>query len=407
MGYKICIGVQNHDRDTTLPQYFQRYIHPLRRDYASCMSNQDEIEIPLIDITNLSHFLNRGKHAFIYRDEEILGQICERYGRDIEECVLKVFYGNPISPDETIYDARWGDDLDTNSSEKVRKNTMLVEGTKIQNLCWLEGLSARVYGVFVGRYDGKRVGIQLTEYLIQEGKKSQQRLDELHHRLNLAGEKYGFSEVKNMISFDDKIAGKIVDLQQYAFTKDAQEKIRDIYAQYTRYGKIYYQDIPELDLYDGPRKSTQRVDDLWLDSLDFEGKIVWDIGCAGGYFVRYALDHGAKRVIGFDEPNIAWAAAVVSQYLGYFNADFVGLDLKQGIPKEYLKPDIVFYLSMNLHIEPPDRLFEADKLVFEDNGKESRAWSKPEDKYTKEYTNVAFVGRARDHGDKAIYHLWR
>ena len=83
----------------------------------------------------------------------------------------------------------------------------------------------------------------------------------------------------------------------------------------------------------------------------------------------------------------------ISNYLGYFNIDYVGIDLKNGIPDEYLKPDIVLYLSMNFHIPTPQRIFEADTIIFEDNGKETRALEEPEAFYIVGH-NFKFIGRA-------------
>ena len=71
-------------------------------------------------------------------------------------------------------------------------------------------------------------------------------------------------------------------------------------------------------MHGGPRDSERRIKELGLDQIDFKNKTVWDVGCAGGFFTRYAIDRGAKRVIGFDNEATVNAARNMANYLGYF-----------------------------------------------------------------------------------------
>lgn len=347
------------------------------------------------------------KHAFICREQPELNEACALYGRDPATTALKVFYGNPLTDGQTLDDARWGDDHNPKDMNQVRRNTLLLAGTKIQNFCWLHGLSPRVYAVFEAEYQEKRVAVQLTEFLTEPQTDNLKVIEAVHNRVSTLGKQYGFSEIKDLLDYKDILGEKCVDLQQYAFDKDVEEKIKEIYFLRGRYGKVYYQDVPELGLRGAPRKSDQRVNHLQLSKIDFNGKVVWDIGCAGGFFSRYALANGAKRVIGFDMKDPAEAAYVLSNYLGYFNADFEVVDLRLGIPEKYPKPDIAFFLSMNFHVPIPQRIFEADTVIFEDNGKESRALDKLAEPWTSHFSRIEFMGRAVDHGDKAIYHLYK
>ena len=89
-----------------------------------------------------------GKHAFLFNEPAMLNSICEKFGRDPEKCVIKIFHGNPLGENDTLEDALWGDNHDPLDKNQVRKNCKLLEGTAIQNICWYHGLSARVYGVF-------------------------------------------------------------------------------------------------------------------------------------------------------------------------------------------------------------------------------------------------------------------
>lgn len=345
-----------------------------------------------------------GKQAFICRDQPLLSRVCEKYGRNPENMAIKIFHGNPLKEGETLEDALWGDNHNPNDNNQVRKNTKLLNGTRVQNMLWWEKKAARVYAVFEGLYQGQRVACQLTEYLEGPNPKDQSEVYNLNLELVRLGQWYKFSHIKNVMSTADFIGGKCVDLQEFELDPDHEEKIREIYFDSGRYGKIYYQDVPELGLQGGPRKSLDRVKYLGLENIDFTGKVVWDVGCAGGFFCRYAESRGAKRVIGFDGEKPIYAAFMLSNYLKYFNIDYEVLDLRNGIPDKYPKPDIVFYLSMNFHIPTPQRIFEAQKIIFEDNGKESRAFEKPTEEFTKQHS-FNFIGRGVDHGDKAIYHL--
>jgi len=150
-----------------------------------------------------------------------------------------------------------------------------------------------------------------------------------------------------------------------------------------------------------------RIKYLQLDLIDFKDKVVWDIGCSGGFFCRYALRWGAKIVYGFDQVNPCHAAYILSNYLGDYNIDYIATDLKRGIPLDIPKPDIAFFLSMNLHIPIPQRLFEADTVIFEDNGQESRKLDVLGELWTKHFVKWSFMGRSLDHGNKAIYHLFK
>ena len=145
---------------------------------------------------------------------------------------------------------------------------------------------------------------------------------------------------------------------------------------------------------------------MQLDRIDFKNKIVWDLGCAGGYFLRYAIDRGARRVIGFDMKESIEAAFHVDNYLGYFNNDYVEADLKRGIPSNIIKPDIAFFLSLNFHIGIPNYLKDIPFVIFEDNGKESRKLTELRKPWTDWFKNIKFIGKAKDHGNKSIFWLW-
>jgi len=227
--------------------------------------------------------------------------------------------------------------------------------------------------------------------------------------INKLGKQYGFKAQKDITNHQDLINGKFVDPQPFAFEdRPYLEYVKEVYCEKGKYGKIYYQDEPGIGLTSGPRKSKDRIKYLALDKIDFKGKVVWDIGCAGGYFCRYAMDRGAKRVIGLDTKDTLEAAFHVGNYLKYFNIDYVECDLSRGIPvADIPKADIAFFLSMNLHVGIPEALKDIPLVIFEDNSRENRHEKKLKDPWIDHYRRIEFVGTGLDHDLKSCYHLHR
>ena len=343
-------------------------------------------------------------HSFITIQEPLLTELCEKYGRSTENMCAKVFYGNPLEEGQHLRDALWGD---SPPKDGVRKNTILRVGTQIQNVCHIEqGLSPRVFGITEGVYEGKRVAIQLTEYVNGEVAQTMEEVEKKGGEVKVLGKEFGFSNIKDIFNRFDVRGGKFVDLQPFAFDSfDAyREKVKEIYIESGRYGKVYYQDVPELSLSGGPRKSQKREEYMKLDKIDFKNKVVWDLGCAGGYFTRYAHSKGAKRVIGVDLEGPVRAAKHLANYLEMFNIDYLVRDLSKDNLSDLPKPDIVFLLSLNYHIPIPERTKEAKVVIFEDNGRETRHLEKLDTPWVDWFAKIELVGRGKDHGNKSVYH---
>lgn len=161
---------------------------------------------------------------------------------------------------------------------------------------------------------------------------------------------------------------------------------------YTR----YYQDVPELGLTKSLRNNEQRLRDLRMERIDFRDKVVWDVGCAGGFFLRYALDRGARRAIGFDSPPIIMATTAVNACLGY-SVELHAVDLKSydfaGVPD----PDVVLFLSMLVHVPVPDKVMAAPVVVLEDNDRRSKTrpgWLGK--RWSRNFPYIEYVGRGTD-----------
>ena len=352
----------------------------------------------------------RGKHCFVMDcPEEIKG----RLGRK-NNLLLKVFFTIPYSKTNKIEDYLWGDNPQKGGQ---KKNTRLLDATIIQNISEQEGLAPRVYAWVLVNYQNKVVIAQVVEklgyeeskkvdgeVLIADFQKTHDRAITAGDKVKKLGEKYGFRMVANHFSRWDEIDEKLIDFQMYELERPYYEKVKEAYREGTKWGKIYYQPIPEMDLNKGPRNREKRIQEMELDKIDFKGKTVLDIGCSGGAFMRYALDNGATRVVGLDEVKVADGARAMANAMKYWNADFYGVDLNRENTESLRKKtgvekfDIVFYLSMFRHVHFPSFIWEmcGEKSIIEWNN-----W-KTEDEIldlVKERFNIETQGRTTDHGE--------
>jgi len=351
-----------------------------------------------------------GKHCFVYRGEEVK-EIAKQLGREDQELCLKVFYDQDVK-------GNWGDDKDDKTD---KRNTTLKEANIIQNICAFEGLAPRVYGMVDVSWTGKgRKGIehkdkvcqaQITEYLGTDHIKDDNEALALYDKIIKLGEKYGWKVNYREYGRKDVIGGKFVDFQSFNLTGDYEQKIKDLIHELGKWGKTHYQGIPELDMRKF-RKTELRYKELCLDKLDFNGKTVLDIGCSSGVFCNYAAKRGAKRVVGIDLPNPVRASQLLANHLGNFNNDYLPIDLEKEQPQKK-KYDIVLFLSMLYHIGYPDWLEQiTGKLLIMEwnhwNMKKGLSVKECESKtfemLKKDFSRIEFVGRATDHGDKAIWH---
>lgn len=353
-------------------------------------------------IRTKNYRLSLAKHCFVVKEGALVDLLSKSYGRKI---ALKIFDLEHIKKPEDIYTAKWGDDPPPG---EPRKNTKFWSACQIQNICSWNQLAPRIYGVETVSIADKLVPVQIIEFVEETEPTNNDKAYEVYKKVIALGNKIGFRVDKEDVSDKDVINNQhLIDFQTFEFTEPYQEIAKHIYIQDGRYGKVYYQDVPEIGMGGGPRKSEQRIKELGLDQIDFNGKVVWDIGCAGGFFCRYAESQGAKRVLGFDTPETINAARHISNYLGYFNIDYHPVDLSKQDLFGYseLKPDIVFFLSMNFHIGIPEWMRLAETVIFEDNGKKTRHGTELYKPWTQWFSNWIHYGKATDHGDKSIYHI--
>lgn len=336
--------------------------------------------------------IGKGKHCFIHIIDK--GQ------------ALKIFDATPLENWDNLDDFLWGDPP---KGDNPSMSVPLVEATKIQNIAWMYGLAPRVFDIVKVKFGNNKYWAQRVELATGQYAKDYKEFFGVYHKVKQLGDSFGFENEKDDVSAKDVIGGKLVDFNTFHFTKDHLEKVKKVYIDKARYGKVYYQDVPEWGLKGSPRKCEERVKYMKLGDINFRNKSVLDLGCAGGYFCRYARRQGTKDVIGIDYPDVKGsdpilAAKLVSNELGYWDIDYRNFNIKIGCQADW-PSDIVFFLSMNLHIGIPDWLPKVTKeiCIFEDNSKERNA----KEKLTKMFKKVKLIGKAKDHGNKPIYWCFR
>ncbi len=353
-----------------------------------------DIEEPII----YSYFRS-GFYSFISRDKNILEKITDRSGT-----CLKVFF-NPLIGD--INDYYWGHPFLVSSNKMAPRSerTKLVDAVKIQNLCAWHGLAPRIYEILGIKWEGKIYPAVLTDDL---GEASDMvpyttRL-EIMAAIKKLGEEYGFyTEFEDVGQATNFMGGKFVDFQGFKLQPDYRDRVIARYRKNAKWSENTYQSIPELGI-EGYRENGRRVELMELDKIDFKGKAVVDIGCSGGFYCRYAKEHGATRVMGVDLPEVVSAAFEVSNFLGYYDIDYSGMVLEKD--KNYnfgFGVDIIFYLSVYRYFGYEPFLKNANMVIYEHNGDVPEEHAIKEFmKDFKEYKDLGITGQ--DTGSKDDRH---
>lgn len=308
-----------------------------------------------------------GAFSFICREEGLLSRIKTKFGRENQkDLCLKIFHCPLVG---RIEDFLWGKVFVPDESHSTSK---LIEAVKIQNLCAFEGIAPRVYALFTLEWEGKRYPTLLVRDM---GKDSELDADKrMEQSRQIASFIWSIGCIPfraDMTPKGNVVGGLWVDFQGSKFGHDYEDRLKDLYLNTTYFGESKYQTVPELGIAAGIRKSDIRYHDLGLDSYDFAGKTVIDIGCSGGVFLNYAMERGAKRAVGLDWERVITGAREVSNYLGHLNIDYHACDLNKPLPAAVLELapyDLVIFTSMITHVGVPDYLFGLGKeLVLEIN----------------------------------------
>jgi SAM-dependent methyltransferase len=333
-------------------------------------------------IFNLTLYAKVGKHSFIFPYKD--------------GTVLKVFHSRPQPVWQDPKEVIWGD---------LPAGVSLWEATIIQNICWLHDLAPRVYGLVKVKCHGQQYWAQIVDDMGNDFVPTHGAAEPVYYKVKTVGTVYGFHNGKDDVSMWDVVGGKLVDFNTFHYNTEAPKShaqiIVDKYHELARYGKCVYHPVPELGITTSPRKNEDRVRLMGLDKIDFKGKRVLDIGCAGGWFCRYAKDRGAKYVLGIDWPDVKDTNPVLASYLvanelGYWDIDFEDINLMEERVDEQF--DIVFYFSMTFHVGVIPWLSEVTKevCIVEDNSRGRNA--DPELKA--QFSKVEYKAEVRDRGEE-------
>jgi len=350
---------------------------------------KEKIEIPKVPEGTGDD--GNGVHSFIYRGEQVR-EIESLYGR--ENCCLKIFKNNEPFREQ----GWWG-------HSHPAKGCFQTEGVAIQNIYAMEGLAPRVYALFILEINGQKHWAHLTDDLGHCIPNAQLQNELMNGKMLEVAERYGIDMFNDGREWN-VVNGKYVDFQGFHFKEDYKERLKKRLIGVANVGKwgpwMNYHDIPQLEI-KGGRNNEKRIEDMKLDEIDFKGKTVLDVGCSEGFFCRYAIDKGAKRVTGIDLQGVVKPVEELTYYLGYNNIDYIGCDLNKDIPDIKIH-DIVFFFSMVQHIGLPDWVKKRtrDLLVFEGNGKnrDIEGWSK----LNSSFSNVDDIGKTNDLSERIV--LW-
>lgn len=315
-------------------------------------------------------------------------RVSDQLKRDIgrERVALKIFH----KTDCPLAGAKW-------------RHQPLVEATMIQNLCALEGISPRVYGLAQVDFRGHKYWAQITDWAYDLEPKEPSRalgncraLFRLHWQADM--------NPKNWPN------GWFVDFQTVGFAAfDAyrEDLMKRAYRR-AAWGssKRIYQDIPQWGII-GQRNLSRRIRQLRLDDIRWRDKRVLDAGCNIGTMSRFASAQGASRVLGLDTPACARMASEFSILLGYWNLDFLGGNWRRPALDREFNFDVVFFLSQYAHFGFPDWAHEAcdDVLFFEGHVPSHEHTFR--DMLEEHFGEVEFLGMSRDHGPRPTFRCWK
>lgn len=312
-------------------------------------------------------YFTEGQASRIEREGELLNYFKLKYGRNGKNFLIKIFKFPSF-------------DLENYYWHSKTYGVKLLDSTRFQNICWMEELSPRVYAIeLINNYPVRLsddIGIRKTiEYGVMSEK--------LQSQILLLLVKFGGYMPKNGF-FDNaamnEINGKYVDFQSTGITKESYAKfIKEMIIPHSWAG-IIYQDMPDIGIDSPTRNLDQRIVQLGLDKINFNGKIVLDLGCNVGSFCNYAQEHGAKRVVGLDLPPIIEVAKHYANYRENWNIDFYGVDLTTATTEQIQKLtgiekfDIIFEFAVMTQINYQNYMHELcnELLIHEDNSPPSQ-----------------------------------
>lgn len=338
---------------------------------------------------------NFGKHCFVA-------------ALDIST-VVKVFHYKPSDNWEDLESFRWGDKPKQGEPDM---SVSLVDATKIQNIAAMHGLAPKVTEIVKVRVGDRKYWGQIQQDLGNAIAPTQEQAEKIYREVVKLGETYGFSTEKEDVSVFDVIDNKLIDFNTFHFNADHKEKFKEFYLKNAIYGKTHYHPVEEWGITSSPRDNNKRVDWLRLTEANLRGASVLDLGCAGGWFTRYAYKMGAKRVVGIDSAldiptsAITLAAQLVATDLEMWGIEYLDMDIEHNRPKQGMeKFDVVLFLSESYHVGVPEwlPLVTGGVCIVEDNSKDKQDTFK---KLRALFRKVELRGHSEDRDNSHLPIYW-
>jgi hypothetical protein len=286
-------------------------------------------------------------------DKFIKEDLQKIYHRD--NLALKVFHNCPQPMEMSIYMCFWGSYIQGDGER-------LSAVSKIQNWFAAEYLAPRVYDLIWLARDGIKYPAQVTDYIGGEmlADKRDEELDRKVRLLNAFADTLGI--LPQDIASSNFKGGKLLDFQRFVFRPPFRTNLIERIKEGLGFGDgTPYQSVEELNIF-GKRNNLERYkilapvikNDIKRLPKNFT---VLDFGCNGAFFLRRAFDWGAGYGVGVDRKSVMMTAREITNYLGYFNADFF-TELPEG------KFDMAFYLSMDIHFPFEDFVKSVGKVLY-------------------------------------------
>ena len=292
------------------------------------------------------------------------------------------------------------------------------EVAKIQNIFWLYGMAPRIKKIVYVNFKGNRYKAYIVELLhkIRRGdcilriKELKQICRDNFIDWNNQGHDQELHDTNNWIK------DKFVDFGGFKFNdkKAYLNKLNAKIEKQTHFGKRYKGESRRYqsdDKFDGKRKTAYRIEKLGLESIDFKGKSVLDIGCNLGMFCQYAKQRGASVVYGYDvSEDMIRCAKEYANWKGIYDIEFIvtdiDWDLKHG-RQRMPNADIVFYLAMSEYLSFDKRILGLanEVLIYEGHSNEDSENTK--NKLKEVFPRVEDLGFTDDRSIRPIFKCYK